>query len=276
MKLSLHTAFYNEDGTTLLSVLFVSSLLLATASYSALQAYQTVRDSSELITILRARERATFNAIDAFFTSTGNGGSPTLCHRKSGESGEISIYRDACGLYLQHTGTVLPFVDLSVTHPVASLRCERVPFSIELSESSVRSSATCIFDSKALSESYSGPDNMVVQSPLSLGLSHSVKPIILYARGFLSLQNGLQINGDVILLALGDIYISSLTIGEESSAIVTSITGRITIGSFSGSPRIKLSGKKGVFAPTNLVPHEVGLFPVIRAPILLSITAPRE
>ena len=253
---------------TLLPCIFVSVLLLLSASSALFRATSSLKDGAELVTLLRARERATYEAVLSLPDRTTVTRIGMECTRVVGASGKVTIKQEGCSLkrpvhetspspYIVdgrlRKDSLFPFIKVPI-QTTADSKCALTPDSTLRSEGSIRSQRTQILSENLSGKLYTAPCNVSLPAGLSVPATNDNTITEIYARGFIAVEQLLLLESDIILIALGDIALESVVIGSEGSLTVVSITGRVEIHTFAGSSRVSLWGRKGVFIPANLVP----------------------
>jgi hypothetical protein len=248
----------NNSGFSLLPTLFITSLLLSSALYANYRSWQSVRDSKDLITMVRARERALTGAMRASAVHHGDGSSFN-CYRAIGASGEHLMEKYICSLALPYSsprdgsplldgrwGNAATFSLIKIPELTLATDCIPSAMTHPLSPSSVRSRTTCTLPSGPLDRSITYPHNITADSPVAL---NGGSETTLYIRGATSLGE-VMVTGNVMVKSLGDIQIEALVLTPRASLTLISLTGSVSIANYSGGPQMTIWGKEGIFLST--------------------------
>ena len=269
---------------TFLSCLLVSALLLMSASSAIHRATSSLEDNTELISLLRARERAAYEAERSLTTPTTSSRSGVECSHVVGSSGTTTISREGCALKRANSVTSPPsfIVDGRLLHdplfpyvkapsiPTNDPRCASPRTPIPRSHGSVQSQKTHVYSEGPLTLPYRVPCNLSFPMGVSVG-NLGDGEIEIYARGSIEIRNALSLEGPTTITALGDIVLETVVMQGKAALTVVSITGRVDIHAVTGSERITAWGRNGVTIPADLTPRGGGSSPQLQSLIPLSI-----
>lgn len=250
---SLHQ---KNRGFVLLPVLFLLAALLLVAAKATRSLNEIERLSAARMHHLEGEQ-----VLHAALTPP----PASSCTSRTGVYGDVSLERTVCiapsSQTLIHRAitdgrlfstTDLPRFDLvsllegaDRCTPIQNTSAHRSPSGWDILPTSSRARETCNLPLE-LQASYRSFSNL--DSSLPVAMRSARTPITVASPGYITLGE-LRIEGDLLLIAGGDIGIHSLVLTDLHRVTLIALTGRIAVNSINGRAKLKLFGREGVAIP---------------------------
>jgi len=115
--------------------------------------------------------------------------------------------------------------------------------------------------------------NISTTSPGHIAPAAGYTPTLVAALGFIEVPYRLHVENDLVLFAVGDLFVRSMTTNLQESTEVTliSATGTILVTELTGAIKLRAYGYRGVFVPSGFISEENSLLPRMRRSIVARI-----
>lgn len=257
---------FKNSGSALISVLMLCALfgLLALNIFRSTQFIQAAQTTE--IHSLQARSLSEFDILDSLENDASHlSASSYDCLSLGSTVGKVSINRKLClSLNRPPTGLLeqsvidgrqvgqFPAFNYSRTFKSATscpenlYQCSGVtPSGFELTALASCSHFLCEMPQIQLANDY------VLRGNLSAAKLHAARSaqVVIAASGFIDIHSQALFDNDTLIIAGGDLHISTLISAAGSDITLISATGRIVVNQIRGSPALKAIGRAGVDLP---------------------------